>query len=97
MTDSSVKEIVEITPDTNSIPLEEVLLRIAADCIEQGPGFAQESVVLREAAEQLHLGQDLKAQQRLLTAWHELFRCGRLSWGYSVDNPSAPFFHLPVQ
>jgi hypothetical protein len=97
MTDSLVREIAEIAPGTSSTQLEEVLLRIATDFIAQGPGLAQESVVLRKAVDQLHLDRDLKEQKRLLTAWHELFRCGRLSWGYSVDNPSAPFFHLPVR
>jgi len=76
--------------------MEEVLLGIARDCIEQGPGFAQETVVLREAARRLQLGDDLKQQQRLLTAWHNLFRNGLLSWGYNVENPSPPFFHLPL-
>jgi hypothetical protein len=97
MADSSVRETVEIRTATPSTQIEEVLFSIATGFIAQGPGFAQESVVLREAVDQLHLGRDLKEQQRLLTAWHELFRCGRLSWGYNVDNPSAPFFHLPVQ
>jgi hypothetical protein len=32
----------------------------------------------------------------LLTAWQNLFRNGQLSWGYDVENPSAPFFHLPI-
>jgi hypothetical protein len=30
----------------------------------------------------------------LLTAWHDLFRKGILAWGFDVDNPAAPFFHL---
>jgi len=76
--------------------LEEDLLAIAKECIEQGPGFAQETIVLREAAQRLRIGNDLKEQQRLLTAWHNLFREGELSWGYDIGNPSSPFFHAPT-
>lgn len=88
------------TAETPSVPalarLEETLLKIARECIDEGPGFAQESVVLRRAAEGLKVGNSLREQQRLLTAWQNLFRNGQLSWGYDVDNPSAPFFHVPV-
>jgi hypothetical protein len=88
------------TAETPSAPAlarwEEILLKIARECVQEGPGFAQESVVLRRAAEELKVGNDLREQQRLLTAWQNLFRNGRLSWGYNVRNPSAPFFHVPV-
>ncbi len=74
---------------------ETTLLELAQECLSQGPGYAQENVVLREAMERLSLGeQDLKEQQKLLTAWHNLFREGKLSWGYDIDNPSSPFFHI---
>lgn len=69
------------------------LLDIARECIQQGPGFSQETVVLRQAAERLRL-EDLAQQQRLLTAWQDLFREGILSWGYNIDNPASPFFHI---
>lgn len=74
--------------------LEKALLDIAKEFIEQGPGYSQDTVVLREAIQRLHIGCDLKEQQRLLTAWHDLFRKGTLAWGYDIDNPSTPFFHL---
>lgn len=74
--------------------LENALLEIAKQFIEQGPGYSQESVVLREAAQRLDIGPDLRAQQRLLNVWQELFRNRVLAWGYDLDNPSAPFFHL---
>lgn len=74
--------------------LERALFDIAREIIEQGPGFSQETVVIREAVQRLGIGRDLKQQQRLLTAWHDLFLKGMLAWGYHVDNPSAPFFHL---
>src|SRR5580693_5339983 len=32
---------------------------------------------------------------RSYTCWHELFQEGTLSWGYDLDNPDAPFFHIP--
>ncbi len=74
--------------------LEERLLDIAKECLEQGPAYAQETIVLREAAGQLKVGRDLKQQQRLLTMWHDLFRNGKLAWGYNIDNPNYPFFHM---
>lgn len=75
------------------VDLSSELLHIAHEFLDQGPGFAQESVVLREAVERLGIEDDLERQQDLLTSWHDLFRKGELSWGYDVDNPSAPFFH----
>ena len=74
--------------------IKQALIAIARSFIQQGPGYSQESVVLREAAERLSIGKDLQRQQQLLTAWHDLFHKGILSWGYDIDNPSAPFFHL---
>ena len=70
------------------------LLDLARENISYGPGFAQETVVLRQAVERLRVTDDVRQQQRLLTAWHDLFQHGILSWGYDVDNPSSPFFHF---
>src|SRR5262249_4199261 len=77
--------------------LKEVVLATAVEMAKRGPGWAQESVVLREAAARLQtqLGRGLPAQQAILTAWHELFLEKRLSWGYDLDNPSSAFFHIP--
>jgi hypothetical protein len=79
----------------NPAHINDVLLQVAKECLERGPGFSQESVVLRGAAERLRIdpGND-EEQQELLTCWHDLFREGVLSWGYNVDNPNAPFFHI---
>ena len=75
--------------------IRDTLLRIAEDAIRRGPGFAQESVVLREALEELKLSwEDVASQQVMLTCWHDLFREGKLAWGYDVDNPGPPFFHF---
>lgn len=73
---------------------KERLLQLAKQFYDRGPGFAQEMVVLREAAEKFKLKGDKQGQQRLLTAWHDLFLERKLSWGYDIDNPASPFFHL---
>lgn len=73
--------------------MKQTLLDVARKAIEKGPGYAQDGVVLRDAAEILRPS-SLKEQQELLTQWHELFRTGELAWGYDIDNPNAPFFHL---
>ena len=75
--------------------IEKSLLMIADEFVRLGPGFAQEPVVLREAAERLKIHHDLQEQQRLLNVWHDLFRAGKLYWGYDIDNPGQPFFHFP--
>jgi hypothetical protein len=80
---------------TSELDLEEVLLRAARAACARGPGFAQEGVVLHDVVDELGYGGDLESQQDLLTAWHSLFHQGRLSWGYDVDNPGPPFFHIP--
>jgi hypothetical protein len=77
----------------DSASARQTLLRIAEEMVKQGPGFAQESVVLREAMSTLRLApHDIESQQVLLTCWHDLFREGKLAWGYDVDNPGPPFF-----
>lgn len=79
----------------DSRTIREVLLRIAEEMIKRGPGFAQESVVLRQAVDDLKLSwQDVDSQQVMLTCWHDLFRDGKLAWGFDVDNPGPPFFHF---
>jgi hypothetical protein len=77
--------------------LKDKLLTIAKTCLDKGPGYAQEYVVLREAADQLKIDSDVKQQQQLLTCWHDLFRDGILSWGYDIDNPTSPFFHVSAR
>ncbi|HEY2411739.1 MAG TPA: hypothetical protein VGI40_05835 [Pirellulaceae bacterium] len=75
--------------------IRDVLLRIAEEATKRGPGFAQESVILRQALEDLKLSwEDVPSQQQMLTCWHDLFRDGKLAWGYDVDNPGPPFFHF---
>lgn len=74
----------------------------AERCAKRGAGYSQQRVVLDEVAR--HLNSDafvspleIKAQQEILTCWHDLFREGRLSWGYDLDNPDGPFFHVPAR
>jgi hypothetical protein len=77
--------------------LKKVVLDAAVALARKGPGWGQESVVLREVAKQVRpqLGAGLQVEQAILTAWHELFFEKKLSWGYSLDNPNSPFYHVP--
>lgn len=78
--------------------VKEAVFQTAVELAAHGPGWAQQAVVLRKVAERLQprLGTGLAAQQAILTAWHDLFLERRLSWGYNLENPNAPFFHVPV-
>ena len=78
---------------TDYATLRTIVKQVANTMVSKGPGFAQESVVLRAAFDEL-AAPDLETQQMLLTCWHDLFREGVLAWGYDVDNPGAPFFHF---
>jgi hypothetical protein len=79
--------------------LRQEVLETARLCAKRGPGYAQQRVVLDEMAQKyggsLVMPLDFPLQQSILTCWHDLFREGDLSWGYDLDNPDAPFFHLP--
>lgn len=81
----------------NYLSTLQLVYRVARRHAELGPGFAQQSSVLRAAAEEAGVRRgDVDSQQLLLTCWHDLFRFGKLAWGYNLDNPDAPFFHVPV-
>ena len=69
--------------------------KVAVECHRQGRGYAQQSVVLSQVGEKLASGQHRRSDQLILTCWHDLFRMGKLSWGLDLDNPNAPFFHIP--
>jgi len=73
--------------------LEDEILEIARRCVNQGPGYAQEGVVLREVQKLRH-SESLPEQQAILRAWHRLFAEGKLVWGYNLENPGSPFFHI---
>jgi hypothetical protein len=77
--------------------LKTIIFDTAVGCAEKGAGWAQESVVLREVMQRFIKGgrnSDLRFEQDLLTAWHDLFAEGKLAWGYDVSNPNLPFFHI---
>ena len=79
-----------------SLPEEQLierLLTIASGHVLMGPGYAQEGVVLRQAKNEIH-PRTLAQEQQILDAWQRLFIDGQLIWGYDLDNPGAPFFHL---
>ncbi len=79
--------------------LKRKILEAARNCATRGPGYAQQRPVLDEVASQFGGGMytmlDLDKQQAVLTCWHDVFREGTLSWGYDLDNPGPPFFHIP--
>src|SRR5207237_375847 len=83
----------------NHKALKERILEAARQCASQGDGYSQQKAVLEHVAEAEGSNQNtrlnLKLQQAILTCWHDLFRDGSLSWGYDLDNPGPPFFHLP--
>ncbi len=83
--------------------LLEVVYEAAVQCVNKGVGYSQQSVVLDAVWGKFnsnnHFGSplDIRLQQEILTCWHDLFREGRLSWGLNLDNPDAPFFHVPTR
>ena len=69
------------------------LRELAREYYRQGPGYAQEGVVLREARRKISPS-GVGEEQTILDCWHDLFRTGELEWGYNIDNPGPPFFHV---
>lgn len=78
--------------------LEDIVWQVVKDAATRGPGWAQEGVVLRAVADRVSGGRgrrlDLKTEQAILDAWHDLFLKKKLAWGYDLDNPNSPFFHI---
>jgi hypothetical protein len=77
--------------------IKDLVLQVATEKARSGPGWAQEGVVLREVGERLSRGNgqpNLQVQQDILNAWHDLFFEKKLAWGYDLDNPNSPFFHV---
>lgn len=75
--------------------VSDVVKQVVMQFANQGPGFAQTKPVLAEIERRLGAaGNTLALQQEALTAFHDLFRDGELSWGYDFSNPSEPFFHV---
>ena len=78
--------------------VKELVWQVASQSFERGPGWAQEGVVLRAIRDRIGRGHgdrlDLQTQQAILNAWHDLFLEKKLAWGYDLDNPDSPFFHV---
>jgi hypothetical protein len=72
------------------------LMDAAALMIDNGIGYAQQGVVLAHVLESIPEKKRHEIQQFVLTCWHDLFVQGKLSWGYNLDNPGPPFFHIPA-
>jgi hypothetical protein len=91
------KEICEIGETNMSyLDLREIVFQVAEELAQKGSGWAQQGTVLAEVARRIPGGaKDDRVQQNILTCWHDLFRDGLLSWGYNLDNPDAPFYHVP--
>jgi hypothetical protein len=89
----------ELTMSIGYEALKQKVFETAKTSAKKGAGYSQQAVVLDEVASALngdaYLRLDLSLQQAILTCWHDLFREGALSWGYNLDNPDAPFFHVP--
>jgi hypothetical protein len=79
--------------------LKQKVLEAAQQYASRGPGYSQQRPVLDEVASRtggnMYTRLDLGLQQAILTCWHDLFREGIPSWGYDLDNPDPPFFHIP--
>jgi hypothetical protein len=79
--------------------LKQKVLDSAKEFARKGPGYSQQRVVLDNVAKSFGgnalASPNLDIHQAILTCWHDLFREGDLSWGYDLDNPDAPFFHVP--
>ena len=77
--------------------IKDLVWQTASKAASSGAGYAQEGVVLRQIQEQLGVSggrPDLQVQQQILHAWHDLFLEKKLAWGYDLDNPNSPFFHV---
>jgi hypothetical protein len=80
--------------------IKDLVWEVAREASARGPGWAQEGVVLRAVRDRItERGggrPEVPLQQRILHAWHDLFAEKKLAWGYDLDNPGSPFFHVRV-
>ena len=77
--------------------IKELVWQVARNLAARGAGWSQEGVVLREVGDQLSEqwgSLALLIHQNILNAWHDLFAEKKLAWGYDLDNPDSPFFHI---
>jgi hypothetical protein len=82
----------------NEQEIRKIVWQVASDSAAHGPGWAQEGVVLRAIGDQIGSNRagrlDTRTQQAILNAWHDLFLEKKLAWGFDLDNPNSPFFHV---
>ena len=74
--------------------IREMLLNIVQEQriqIQQQQGGTLQQTAVLDAVWRHHKGHD---EEAILTAWQDQFRTGLLAWGYNLNNPNQPFFHL---
>jgi hypothetical protein len=85
--------------------LRSLMVQVATELARAGPQNVDRTV-LHEVARRLAppnlppgviYRPQLAGQQRLLRTWHGLFQDGTLAYGYSIDSPGLPWFHVPPQ
>lgn len=77
--------------------IKQVILDIIEETLEKPNQPLQQSSILTESAERLNIKDNIELEQLLLTEWNSLFRSGYLSWGYNLNNPNPPYFHISAK
>lgn len=82
--------------DPTPADIRELILAVAREQEPKRPMDAslQEAALFRGVLERLgpHRGQE--TEQEILTQWHDLMRSGYFAWGFNLNNPHPPFFHI---
>lgn len=82
--------------DPTPADIRELILAVAREQEPKRPMDAslQEVALFRGVLERLgpHRGQE--TEQEILTQWHDLMRTGYFAWGFNLNNPHPPFFHI---
>lgn len=81
-------------PPTRSV--REVLLETVRDRhAKLNGGTLQQGEILQEVSRILIQRQrDPEMEEAILTEWYDLFRTGLLAWGFNLNNPNPPWFHI---
>jgi hypothetical protein len=76
--------------------IREVLLELVYEMeAKREGGSMQQNTLLNAARDRLGMLYDHHPWDTVvLTQWHELFRTGVLAWGFNLNNPNPPHFHL---
>jgi len=83
-------------PTPASADIRETLLKVVHDMQPRGPldGSLQQGSVLNEVATRLNIIHNADLELAVLSLWSDLFRTGYLAWGFNLNNPNPPFFHI---